>query len=120
MPRLTNKLARDILSSLASNLTFNRRIAKLKGAFSEEEKRMDRFDAVICEYCRHNKKTVEYLAEKTGCSPASLWRYRTQVDSFHKAPLFVISGCLRTANVSNVDLRYILGLPTGQRDGEET
>ena len=92
----------------------------MKGAFSEEEKRMDRFDAVICEYCRHNKKTVEYLAEKTGCSPASLWRYRTQVDSFHKAPLFVISGCLRMVNVSNVDLRYILGLPTGQRDGEET
>lgn len=99
----------------------------MKKTFLESDKeqeqlrrRMDRFDSIVCEYCRHYRKSVEQLAQRVGCSTASLWRYRTQVDSFCKAPLDVIAGCLRVANVSNVDLRYILGLPTGQRNGEET
>ena len=86
---------------------------------NEQEKlrqRMDRFDAVLCEYCRKYRKSVEQVAQKVGCSTASLWRYRTQVESFRKAPLDVVANCLRMANVSNQDLRYILGLPTGQHD----
>lgn len=97
----------------------------MKNTFSESEKereklrqRMDRFDAIVCEYCRHNKKTVGDLAERLGCSSASLWRYRTQTESFQKAPLDIVSGCFKIANVSNQDLRYILGLPTGQSNGE--
>lgn len=78
------------------------------------EKRMDRFDSIIHEYCRHYRKSVESLAEKVGCSTASLWRYRTQVDSFKKAPFDIICKCLKIANVSNENLRYILGLPTGK------
>lgn len=90
----------------------------MKNIFSDEEKRMDRFDAVINEYLRSNRKTVEYLANKVGCDPSSLWRYRRKVGYFRKAPLSVVANCLRMANVSNHDLRYILGLPTGQHDGE--
>ena len=90
----------------------------MKVIFSDEEKRMDRFDAVINEYLRSNRKTVEYLAAKVGCDPSSLWRYRRKVEYFRKAPLSVVANCLRMANVSNHDLRYILGLPTGQHDGE--
>ena len=112
------KMRCDMLYLLASNLTFNRRIAKVKISFSDEEKRMDRFDAVINEYLRSNRKTVEYLANKVGCDPSSLWRYRRRVEYFRKAPLSVVANCMRMANVSNNDLRYILGLPTGQRDGE--
>ena len=92
----------------------------MKNLFSEREReqeklrqRMDRFDSIVCEYCRHNRKTVEHLSETVGCSSASLWRYRTQVESFRKVPLDVLAGCFRLANVSNRDLRYILGLPTG-------
>jgi len=90
----------------------------MKVIFSDEEKRMDRFDAILCEYCRHYKKSVETVAEKAGCSTASLWRYRTHVESFRKAPLWVIANCLRLTNVSNQDLRYILGLPTGSAENE--
>ena len=95
----------------------------MKNTFSESDKqreqlrkRMDRFDSIVCEYCRYYRKSVETVAQKFGCSTASLWRYRTQVDSFRKAPLDVVYGCLKLANVSNQDLRYILGLPTGQHD----
>ena len=77
------------------------------------EKRMDRFDAMVHEYLRSNRKTVEYLSDKIGCDPSSLWRYRRRVDYFQKAPLFVIGGCMRMANASNETIRYILGLPTG-------
>ena len=90
----------------------------MKVIFSDEEKRMDRFDAIINEYLRHNRKTVEYLADKVGCDPSSLWRYRRKIEYFRKAPLFVVANCLRMANVSNQDLRYILGLPMGQNNGE--
>lgn len=90
----------------------------MKVIFSDEEKRMDRFDAILCEYCRHYRKSVEMVAQKAGCSTASLWRYRTQVESFRKAPLGVIANCLRLTNVSNQDLRYILGLPTGKAENE--
>ena len=89
----------------------------MKNVFSDEEKRMDRFDAVIHEYLRSNRKSMEYLAEKVGCNTSSLWRYRRKVEYFRKAPLSVVANCLRIANVSNQDLRFILGLPTGQHDG---
>ena len=81
-----------------------------------EEKRMDRLDAVIHEYLRSNHKTMVDLSERTGCSVSSLWRYSRKVECFRKAPLGVISQILRLANVSNVDLRYILSLPTGLSD----
>lgn len=83
----------------------------------EEEKlrkRMDRFDSVVHEYLRSNRKTVEELSLKVGCDPSSLWRYRRKVEYFQKAPLEIIASCLRLANVSNENLRYILGLPTGR------
>jgi len=80
------------------------------------EKRMDRFDSVVSEYLRKNRRTIEYLAQRAGISPASLWRYRTHVLAFRKAPLDAICICLRLANVSNENLRYILGLPTGKSD----
>ena len=79
----------------------------------EEEKlrkRMDRFDSVVHEYLRTNRKTVEELCLKIGCDPSSLWRYRRKVEYFKKAPLNVVASCLRLANVSNENLRYILGL----------
>ena len=97
-------------------INFKREIAKVKVIFSDEEKRMDRFDSVIHEYLRSNRKTIEYLANKVGCDPSSLWRYRRKVEYFKKAPLSVVANCLRMANVSNQDLRYILGLPTGKAD----
>lgn len=97
----------------------------MKVMFSESDRerekirqRMDRFDSLICEYCRHYRKSVEQVAQKVGCSTASLWRYRTQIESFRKAPLDVVAVCLRLSNVSNEDLRFIMGLPTGQHDGE--
>lgn len=108
----------DILYLLASNLTTNRRIATMKVLCSNDEKRMDRFDAIIHEWLRANRKTTGYLAEKVGCDQSSLWRYRRKIEYFKRAPLEIIANCLRTVNVSNQDLRYILGLPTGQHDGE--
>ncbi len=78
------------------------------------EKRMVRFDLVMHNYLRLNRKTVEYLANKVGCAPSSLWRYTRKPEYFQKAPLDIVSSCLRIANVSNEDLRYILGLPTGK------
>ncbi len=89
----------------------------MKVIFSEEEraneklrKRMDRFDAVVHEYLRSNRKTVEELAMKVGCDPSTLWRYRRKIEYFKKAPLEIVANCLRLANVSNENLRYILGL----------
>lgn len=83
---------------------------------TEIEKRMDRFDSIISEYLRSRRKTVEYLAEQIGCNASTLWRYRRKVEYFAKAPLDVVANCLRIANVSNENLRYILGLPTGKQD----
>ena len=77
------------------------------------EKRMDRFDAVINEYLRSKRKTVEYLAEHIGCNTSTLWRYRRKPLYFQKMPLDVFTNCMRMADVSNENLRYILGLPTG-------
>lgn len=95
----------------------------MKLIFTESEreqeklrKRMDRFDSVCHEYLRANHKTVRYLAEKAGCDPSSLWRYRTQVRYFQKMPLSIICVCFRLSNVSNENLRYILGLPNGRSD----
>lgn len=88
-----------------------------KVIFTEQEKelerlrkRMDRFDSVVTEYLRANRKTIEYLAESVGCNPTSLWRYRNVVRSFQRAPFDVICACLRMANVSNETIRYICGL----------
>lgn len=80
----------------------------------EIERRMDQFDRVIHEYLRSNRKTVEYLAEKVGCAPSSLWRYSRRVEYFRKVPLDILAGVFRMANISNEDMRYILGLPTGK------
>lgn len=81
-----------------------------------DERRMDRFDSMIHEYLRANRKTVEYLANKVGCDPSSLWRYRRKISCFRKAPLDIVAGCMRVANASNETIRYILGLPTGKAD----
>ena len=105
-------MKRDILISLASNLTIEQEIAEMIQA----EKRMDRLDSVIHEYLRSNRKTVEYLSEKLGCAPSTLWRYSRRVEYFRKMPLDVIGGIFRIANASNEDIRYILGLPTGKPD----
>lgn len=83
---------------------------------SDYEKRMDRFDAMIHEYLRANRKTVEYLANKIGCDPSTLWRYRKRVEYFRRTPLCIVSGCMRMANASNDTIRYILGLPTGKNE----
>ena len=78
------------------------------------EKRMDRFDAMVHEYLRANRKSIEYLSEKIGCSATSLWRYRTQTDAFRKMPVEILANCFRITNTSNDLIRYILGLPTGK------
>ena len=83
---------------------------------SNDEQRMDRFDSVMHEYLRSRRKTTEYLAGQVGCDPSTLWRYRRKVEYFKRAPLDVVANCLRMANVSNENLRYILGLPTGKPD----
>ena len=89
--------------------------------FSDREidktkKRMDRLDAVIHEYLRSQRKTMDYISEKLGCAPSTLWRYSRRVECFRKMPLDIFGGICRYANVSNEDLRYILGLPTGKAD----
>lgn len=98
----------------------------MKVIFSEQErelekarKRMDRFDAVVSEYIRANRKSVEYVAQIVGCDPSSLWRYRRRVEYFRKAPLDIVCTCLRLANVSNENLRYICGLPVGRGISDE-
>ena len=83
---------------------------------SSDEQRMDRFDSIMHEYLRSKRKTIEYLADQVGCDPSTLWRYRRKVEYFKRAPLDVVANCLRMANVSNENLRYILGLPTGKPD----
>ena len=79
-------------------------------------RRMDRFDSVVNEYLRSQKKTTRYFCEKVGCDPSSLWRYRNDVKAFMRMPTSVLSASLRLINISNEDLRYILGLPTGKAD----
>ena len=73
-------------------------------------KRMDKFDSVVTEYLRSNRKTVDYLCEKIEVDPSTLWRYRRQVNSFKKAPFDVICGIMKLANVPNEVLRFICGL----------
>lgn len=82
--------------------------------YDQTKKRMDRFDRLVRDYLRTYRKSVDILAKKINCSPASLWRYRNHVESFERAPFDVICSCLRLFNASNEDLRYILGLPTGK------
>ena len=110
---------KTIMKSLASNLLYFKEIAAMCNFTEDEktlEKRMDRFDSVVTEYLRKNRRTVEYLAEKAGICPATLWRYRTHISAFRKAPFEAICICLRLANVSNDNLRFIFGLPTGKSD----
>ena len=95
---------RDIMMTLASNLM--KEVANMV----ELSKRMDRFDAIVHEYLRKNHRTIEYLAEKIGCNPSSLWRYRHRLSGYSKMPLETFAECMRYVNVSNEDLRYILGL----------
>ena len=78
------------------------------------EKRMDRFDSVVHEYLRSTRKTAEYLSEKIGCAPSTLWRYTRRPEYFRKVPLETAGAIFRMVNISNEDLRYILGLPTGK------
>ena len=89
---------------------------KRKNELETAYKRMDRLDAIVNEYLRANHKTQEELAERIGVSTTSIWRYRKRVDFFRKAPLDTIAALFRYANISNNDLRYILGLPTGQSE----
>ena len=79
-------------------------------------RRMDRFDSVVNEHLRACNETTRYFAEKIGCDPSSLWRYRNDARAFMRMPTSVLSASLRLINVSNEDLRYILGLPTGKAD----
>lgn len=91
-------------------------------AAREEErirKRMDRFDAVVHEYLRSTRTTVDALARRAGCNASSLWRYRKRPEYFKKAPLDVVAICLRLGNVSNENLRYILGLPMGKANQDD-
>lgn len=73
-------------------------------------RRMDKFDSVVVEYMRSTGNTTDDLANKLGVSKSTLWRYRTQTESFSKAPFDVISSALRLANCSNETLRFICGL----------
>ena len=77
---------------------------------------MDRLDSVVHEYLRANRKTMEYLANAISCSSSSLWRYCRKMECFQKVPLQTLAGIFRMVNISNEDLRYILGLPTGKAD----
>lgn len=73
-------------------------------------KRMDKFDSVVTEYLRSTGFTTDDLANKLGVSKSTLWRYRSQVESFEKAPFNVITGALRLANCPNDVLRFICGV----------
>lgn len=73
-------------------------------------KRMDKFDSVVTEYLRSTGFTTDELALKLGINKSTLWRYRTQVDSFAKAPFGVITQALHLANCTNETLRYICGI----------
>lgn len=73
-------------------------------------KRMDKFDAVVSEYIRSTRTTVEILSERVGVDPSTLWRYRRKIDAFRKAPFDVVCQILKLANVPNETLRYICGL----------
>ena len=98
----------------------------MKVIFTQEDreqeklrKRMDRFDSVIHEYLRSNRKTIEELSDRIGCDPSSLWRYRRKVEYFQKAPFDLICTCLRLAQVSNENLRYIMDLPVNRSKFDE-
>lgn len=82
-------------------------------------KRIDRFDSAVHEYLRSSRMTVDELAKRAGCNASSLWRYRKRPEYFRKAPLDVVACCLRLGNVSNENLRYVLGLPTGKANADD-
>ena len=73
-------------------------------------KRMDLFDAVVKEYLRSQRKTVEELCTNLEIDVSTLWRYRRQQLYFKKAPFDVICRCLKLARVDNETLRFICGL----------
>lgn len=98
----------------------------MKVIFTQEDreleklrKRMDRFDSIIHEYLRSNRKTIEELSDRIGCDPSSLWRYRRKVEYFQKAPFDLVCTCLRLAQVSNENLRYIMDLPVNRSKFDE-
>lgn len=98
----------------------------MKVIFTQEDreqeklrKRMDRFDSIIHEYLRSNQKTIEELSDRIGCDPSSLWRYRRKIEYFQKAPFDLICTCLRLAQVSNENLRYIMDLPMNRSKFDE-
>ena len=98
----------------------------MKVIFTQEDreqeklrKRMDRFDSIIHEYLRSNRKTIEELSDRIGCDPSSLWRYRRKIEYFQKAPFDLVCTCLRLAQVSNENLRYIMDLPVNRSKFDE-
>ena len=126
MAHLTLYKRSDIVTSPAGNLTITKEIAAMKVTLTEKQKeqerlrkRMDRFDSVVNEYLRATRFTVDELSLRVGCDPSTLWRYRRKPEYFLKAPMGIVSTCLRLANVSNEDLRIIMGLPTGRGNEDE-
>ncbi len=80
------------------------------------KKRMDRLDTLVYEYLRTHKSTLGELSVKLDCAPSTIWRYCRKVDCFRKMPLETLAEIFRLANVSNDDVRFVLGLPRGVCD----
>ena len=106
----------DYANRLAAYFIFEKELLKMIPV----EKRMDRFDAIIVEHIRSTKGRIENFSEKVGCSPSSLWRYRHRPEAFEQMPYSVLANVFRIVNVSNENLRYILGLPTGLANEKNT
>ena len=88
----------------------------MKDLYFRYDKRMDKFDALICEYQRANGVKTEKLCDKIGVSRSTLWRYRKNVEAFKQMPSDILAICFRLTNANNETIRYILGLPTGKSD----
>lgn len=86
----------------------------MKELYLRYDRRMDRFDALLCEYQRANHVKAEKLCEKLGLSRSTLWRYRTNEEAFRQMPNDILAICFRLTNASNETIRYILGLPNGK------
>ena len=83
------------------------------------KRRMERFDTVVYDYLRRSHKTVVELAKIAGCAPSSLWRFRRKPEDFQKAPFEVICTCLRLANASSENVRFIIGLTAARGTDNE-
>lgn len=117
---LTSIFACIIFFLLASNSETKGWFIMPKVTFTQKQqedgallKRMDRFDSIVVDYLRKHSYTMESFGNKIGCSATSLWRYRTDISAFKKAPFNVVCNVLRITNASNETIRYICGLPTG-------